>query len=462
VVSLNIGIWQANNQPTSFYPTGVTFDGWQYVVATLPKGLQFPLRVNYLGLVVIKPGPGLTGDVHFSGLQALYSPRPPQPFKYTALPDNPDWLRFSDVHSFRPGGTPLAVLDDAHVTATSPGATGSVDMLALPGMFAALPANAKPKAVQALGDMPDNGTTQNLNYAKGLLDGLGVPYHDAVGNHEITQGADPENGNFAGVFGPTHYAYDSGAARVIVTDNAHGGILASDPFQVPGEGQSQYAWLAQQLSANTQKVAIVVTHMPAFDPHPRADSQFTDRWEAQMYERLVQRYQQTHPDKHVLTLYGHARGFAENVRAADGTDTTSAAGGIPNFVVADIGSPPYAPADQGGFYHYALFNVLPDGTVQFAVQPLLTSIAVTAAEPALRVGAHEQLSAVGTSTTGNDATALQVPVADPVSRLWTSSDPRVASVDPGSGAVIAHRPGTATVSVTAGGVSGSVALTVTG
>ncbi len=77
IISLNVGIWQSTNQPTSVYPTGITFDGWQYVVAKLPAGLQFPLRMNYLALVVIKPDHDLTGDVYFGGLQALYSPRPP-------------------------------------------------------------------------------------------------------------------------------------------------------------------------------------------------------------------------------------------------------------------------------------------------------------------------------------------------------------------------------------------------
>lgn len=35
IVSLNVGVWQATNQPTSVYPTGITFDGWQCVVAKL-------------------------------------------------------------------------------------------------------------------------------------------------------------------------------------------------------------------------------------------------------------------------------------------------------------------------------------------------------------------------------------------------------------------------------------------
>jgi len=51
--------------------------------------------------------------------------------------------------------------------------------------------------VQALGDMPTNGKVDNLNYAKSLLTATGVPFRDAPGNHEITQGADPEDGNFA-------------------------------------------------------------------------------------------------------------------------------------------------------------------------------------------------------------------------------------------------------------------------
>ncbi|WP_344659726.1 phosphodiester glycosidase family protein [Catenulispora subtropica] len=457
IVTLNVGIWQSTNQPTSFYPTGVTFDGWQYVVAKLPPGLQYPLRVNYLGLVVIKPGPNLTGDIHLADLQAVYSPRPPVPPTYTPIPKNPSWLQFSDVSSFKAGGTTIAAFDDAHVTAADPTGTGSVALKAMPDLLANLPAQAEPSMVQALGDMADDGQTTDLTYLKGLLDGLGVPYHDAVGNHEITQGATPENGDFAGVFGATHYAYDQGAARVIVTDSGHIGITASDPYQNVDTDQSQYLWLAQQLTQNTQKVAIVTTHVPAYDPHPRADSQFSDRFEARMYERLVQRYQKTHPGVHVLMLFGHARGWAEDVRLPDGTESPD---GVPNFVVADLGATPYAPVDQGGFYNYGLFDVQPDGTVQFAVQPLLASVAVTAPAPELAVGGTERLTATGTSLTGSDATALPVPVADPVSRHWESSDPSLASVDPVSGVVTAHSPGSVTVTVTTGGVSGSASITV--
>ncbi|OLE28544.1 MAG: hypothetical protein AUG49_02115 [Catenulispora sp. 13_1_20CM_3_70_7] len=116
--------------------------------------------------------------------------------------------------------------------------------------------------------------------------------------------------------------------------------------------------------------------------------------------------------------------------------------------------------DQGGFYNYGLFDVQSDGTVQFAVQPLLTSVTVSAPQTQLSIGATEQLTATGTSLTGSDATALRVPLADPASRHWDSSDPAVASVDPDSGAVTARSPGSVTITVTTGGMSGSASITV--
>ncbi|HEY2793695.1 MAG TPA: phosphodiester glycosidase family protein, partial [Micromonosporaceae bacterium] len=137
IISLNLGIWQATNQPTSFYPTGVDFDGWQFVVATLPQGLEFPLRMNYLGLVVIDPTTTMTGDIDLAGLTALYSPRPPTPFVYQALPDNPSWLQFTDPSQFRAGGTTIASMDDAHAHTDDPGGTGPVVMKQIASDFTA-------------------------------------------------------------------------------------------------------------------------------------------------------------------------------------------------------------------------------------------------------------------------------------------------------------------------------------
>jgi uncharacterized protein YjdB len=61
---------------------------------------------------------------------------------------------------------------------------------------------------------------------------------------------------------------------------------------------------------------------------------------------------------------------------------------------------------------------------------------------------------------GDNNPAITMPVADPASHAWSSSNARVASVDANSGVVTARRPGTATISVTSGGVTASVTVTV--
>jgi uncharacterized protein YjdB len=59
-----------------------------------------------------------------------------------------------------------------------------------------------------------------------------------------------------------------------------------------------------------------------------------------------------------------------------------------------------------------------------------------------------------------DRPVVTVPIADPASHVWSSNDPRVVSVDARTGAITARNSGSATIWVRGGGVTGSVALTV--
>jgi uncharacterized protein YjdB len=117
--------------------------------------------------------------------------------------------------------------------------------------------------------------------------------------------------------------------------------------------------------------------------------------------------------------------------------------------------------DQGGFYNYVLFHILPNGNVQFAVMPLLASVSVTAPSTAVTVGQKLQLTAMGTSPNGDDLGPLQLPIADPASHFWTSSDPSIASVNPDTGEVHVHRSGSVTITCTTDMQTGSITLTAT-
>ncbi|MYS19512.1 MULTISPECIES: phosphodiester glycosidase family protein [unclassified Streptomyces] len=444
---------------TTLYPTYVTWNDWHLAVAQLPAGLQFPLTISFVDFLGINPNTTTGGSLNVSGLQALYSPRPVTAPAYQAIPKNPSWLTFEeDSSAFSKKGSTLLTGDDAHLLADDPGSVSSNVLSSIAGRLPSLSPQARPDAAQFLGDMSDDGKLPDLQYAKSKMDALGIPEHDIVGNHEITQGADAENGNYSQTFGDTHYAYSDGPAQVIVTDNSHGSLQSSDPFQTPAA--AQYPWLVQQLTATHAKDVLVVTHMPAYDPHAAANSQFTDRWEAQMYLRLVQKYQESHPDQHVIMLYGHARGFSEQILDPEGNAVSAAAGGIPQLTFADLGMPAYAPANQGGFYHFGLVHVGAGGDIQFSVEPALASIAVTAPSAPLAPGDRVALTATGTQIAGDNLPALTVPIADPASHVWSSGDSKVASVDAVSGRLTAHRAGTVTVSVTSGGVTGSVQLTV--
>lgn len=444
---------------TPLYLTGVTSDGWRLAVAQLPAGMKFPLTVSYLDFLAISPSTTYTGSLNVAGLQALYSPRPVVEPEYKAIPKNPSWLKFEeDSARFAKRGATLLMGDDAHLLASDPGSVSSNVMDSIAKRLPTLSPQARPDAAQFLGDMSDDGKPADLQFAKSKMDALGVPERDIVGNHEITQGADAENGNYSDTFGDTHYGYSQGAARMIVTDNSHGSLQSSDPFQDP-EGE-QYPWLVQQLTDATAKDVLVITHMPAYDPHPAANSQFTDRWEARMYLRLVQRFQETHPKQHVIMMYGHARGFSEQILDPEGRSVTTAEGGIPQFAFADLGMPAYAPADQGGIYHFGLVRIGDDGDLQYTVEPALASITVKGPKDPVAEGDHITLTATGDQIAGDNIAALTIPIADPASHLWNSSNPKVASVDPSTGALTAHRHGTVTVSVTSGGVTGTAQVIV--
>lgn len=448
-----------NGSSTTLYPTFVTWKDWHLAVAQLPAGMQFPLTISFIDFLAISPSTAYSGSLNVAGLQALYSPRPVTAPEYRAVPENPKWLSHEeDSADFAKRGTTLLTGDDAHMLASDPGSVSSNVMDSIAKRLPTLTPQARPGAAQFLGDMPDDGKPADLQYAKSKMDALGIPARDIVGNHEITQGADSENGNFSDTFGDTRYAYSQGAARLIVTDNSHGSLQSSDPFQDPAG--AQYPWLIQQLTETTAKDVLVITHMPAYDPHPAANSQFTDRWEARMYLRLVQRYQETHPKQHVIMMYGHARGFAEQILDPEGHSVTTAEGGIPQFTFADLGMPAYAPADQGGIYHFGLVRIGDDGDLQYTVEPALASIGVTSPKDPISKGDHVTLTATGDQIAGDNIAPLTIPIADPASHVWSSSNPRTASVDPATGALTAHRAGTVTVSVTSGGVTGSTQVII--
>lgn len=471
----------ATGTSSTLYNTGIVFDGgWHLLQTQLPAGTAFPIRINWIDFLTINPTKASAGTLEMSSLEGLYAERQPVATPYVADPQNPSWLQFVESPAdFSNDGDTILMGDDAHLLANDPKGTSAQVLsditarvsgngyTAADGQTVApLPTQAKPDAIQSLGDSSDDGLLPDVEFAKDEFSAIepGAPVHDLAGNHEITQGANPEDTTFSQVWGDTHYSYTDGAATVIALDNSHGGITASDSYQVPALSGGQYPWLASQLNAATSKIIIVAVHMPADDPFPAKNSQFTDRWEAQEYLQLVQNFQNAHPQQHVIMVYGHARGYSEQILDPAGNPTTADNGGIPQFVFGDLGMPAYTTANEGGFYHFGLVHVTADGRIQVAVEPVLQSLAIDqAADGAteLAVGKSATLTATGVNQTGdNGLAAVKLPIADPVSHVWSSSDPHVATVDAVTGAVTALRPGITTITVETGGMTATQTVTV--
>ncbi len=465
-----LGLWTAL--------TADHYGEWQTMAKSVNRGVftAYPLTLEDISFVgQFSTGPE-EGTFTLAGLGVSYdvgTPSETPPYE-PIDPDNPSWLQYTqDPADFRPGGETFVLGDDGHLLAGRPDAT-SVQTLAdmvrrsegeaftTPSgqTVAPLPEAARPEVAVSLGDISDTGRVEDLTFAKQQWERFGVPLWDVVGNHEISQGAIPQNTNFYDVFGQdTHFSFTRGGATFIGLDNSSASILGSDPFQVPAE--PQYPWFVEQLDAADTPVVMVGLHWPAYDHAPSRTNQFSSRWEAEQFLQIIQNYRTAHPDQKVVVMYGHSRGFANQLtdpqgRPADGET------GIPQFTIADIGTPPYVAPDQGGFFHFALFHVNADGTVQYSIVPMLESVTIDqGATDSLGLGQQRRYTATAVNTRGSDiANPPTMPVADPMSHVWASSDESVATVDPVSGDVTAVAAGTTTISVSTGGITSELQLTV--
>lgn len=401
-------------------------------------------------------------------VQTPPTPAPPAavpaavPFPAWVAPPTPAWLQsVEDPSQFRPGGATMGVGGDAAIGADSPGQAGLGVLAAIGQRLATLPAGARPQSIQVLGDLTRTGATADLQAGQQALAALGLPARDLVGTREIISppGADPLG--YLHTFGFTHYAYSTGPARVLVTDSAHGGMLASDATQHPAD--EQYGWLVAQLdaaAADAEQTVILATNLPAYSPTGDPTGQFADRWEARMYIRLAQRYRDTHPGTRVLMLAGHARLFAEQV--LDPLGRPAPVAGIPQLTLADLGVRPAAPATRGGAPHLGLLHIDALG-VQLDVEPILSVVAPglpAGVSGGLVTGQVVPLTGRAVTVGGTGMAPQTIAVGDPFAHLWTSSDPAVVTVDPVSGIATAGAPGTAVITLSSGGRSGTLSLTV--
>ncbi|WP_028204222.1 phosphodiesterase [Paraburkholderia nodosa] len=158
----------------------------------------------------------------------------------------------------------LAQISDLHIKPPGALAYRRVDTAAsLARTIARLNAlTPRPDAVLMTGDLVDQGSVEEYQHLKSLLDTLEIPYWLLIGNHDAREPLREvfaerpelrEGGEFI------QYAVDLGALRVIALDSMQPGQSAGTLCA------ARLAWLAQQLDAARGKPVIVALHHPPFD-----------------------------------------------------------------------------------------------------------------------------------------------------------------------------------------------------
>lgn len=122
------------------------------------------------------------------------------------------------------------------------------------------------KFIIGLGDYTNTGTVEELTLVKKELDGAGLRYFLAVGDHDLWDSRDkgmPGDTNFSKVFGPPYQSFTYENFRFLILNNADNYLGMDSP---------QLAWLEAELEKakrDGDKGMYVFMHEPLY--HPSSD-----------------------------------------------------------------------------------------------------------------------------------------------------------------------------------------------
>jgi Icc protein len=147
----------------------------------------------------------------------------------------------------------IAHLSDPHLVVGPLGATPAQRLHLALGRVLAL--DPQPDCVVITGDVADHARIEEYAAVRALIGSFPLPLHLVAGNHDDSETMVTAFAGTSFMPGPT-YVVDYPRASVIVLDS-------SIPGRVGGQlGDSQLAWLDEQLGRRTDRPALVCLHHP--------------------------------------------------------------------------------------------------------------------------------------------------------------------------------------------------------
>jgi hypothetical protein len=466
----------STNVPFTF-AAQVDWTGWKRIESAIPTGFSGPLTIERLYLVETDGTKRDSGAIVLDALDARVG---------VAL-DLPDVADQPDPAVVEQGGVAdlpkrpdggrwrFAELSDTHVNAD-----GGTTSYAYRQTVKAVEeiAAAHPDFVLLSGDGVDDNRPADFELLQSLLKEhlpADIPLRWEVGNHESGATATGTLDQFVASTGrPTRQVFDAHGTRFIVLNSTLGSLRRSDWTQVP--------WLQSQLdaAARDRSVSSVVVsmHHPVLDPTGTGASQLSDPYEGELVEQWLAGFR-ARSGKSVALITGHAH--TAHVRRVDG---------VLEFNAPVVGKTAYGDAGHGGFAAWSLVELNPrDARVdpnrpdpasldwfRADVRPLLTSTSVempeeiSPAAPPVPVSASFVDAGMGNrvvpgrypmSVTWSGGPGLVVVGDD--RQAWAArhrADTR-AVLDLRSMRLTAVRPGTVTLHVQAGSMSGERTVLIT-
>ncbi|GHF42378.1 hypothetical protein GCM10017566_14960 [Amycolatopsis bartoniae] len=446
------------NVPFTF-ATVVDWTGWRRVTGDLPAGFSEPITLSRVYLAETTQTNKNAGQLDFDGLAAQVGQQPG-----TSEPPQPD-PSVVEQGGVGPGRWTFAVLSDLHVSAAAglDSFSGHQAAIALTQAVA-----SEPDFLLINGDFVDNNTPADFELANGLLRDhvpAGLPVYWTPGNHEAGLSATGGLDAFLAATGrPNRQVFDHKGTRFLLLDSHTGDLRTSDWGQVPLLRDE----LAKAAKDRSVTGVVVSFHHPLQDPSGAGASQLSDQLEAALFKRWLADFRET-SGKPVALFTGHAH-----------TASVTRADGVLDVTTPAVGKTPYSSPDQGGFFGWMSVGVDPRPArirpgqpspetrdwLQAESRPLIDGIELTVPDR-VPVGTSAPVSATGvTSEFG-----LRFPLRFPASVTWGGGPglavvparrgPKtVALLDSSAGTLTALRPGTVTVTVSAGGLTASKSVTL--
>lgn len=192
------------------------------------------------------------------------------------------------------------------------------------------------------GDVSESGSRDELMLYMNLVDESGLEFHTVPGNHDVGSGGVSQE--YEEIIGPYYYSFDYAGDHFVIVDNAD---------DQTGIDDSQMQWLGEDLAAsNGMRHQFVFAHIPIADARlPSGHVSGEKGGEGLRSGRQLVELAGDSPNVEAF-FFGHIHAYL-----------AYQIGGIDAFVTGGAGAPLYFPESAGGYYHYLLVSVYPDGVV---------------------------------------------------------------------------------------------------